>query len=88
VSAAGADDEAGVAEAHHELFEVRPRQVLVGGDVGQAGRARPEPTPELDHQADAVFALRAEGDGARTMKGRPGGVAGLRLCQGSVLNPE
>src|SRR5258707_1272521 len=82
--AAGADDEAGIAEAHHELFEVRPRQVLVGGDVGQAGRASPEPPPELDHQADTVFALGAEGDGTRTMEGRPGRVAGLLLCQGRV----
>ena len=40
VGAAGADDEAGLAQAHDELLEVGPREVLLGGDLGQAGRAR------------------------------------------------
>ena len=40
VRAAGRDDEAGLAEAHDELLEVGPRQVLLGGDLGERGRAR------------------------------------------------
>ena len=38
VRAARARDEAGFAEAHDELLEVGARQVLLGGDLGQAGR--------------------------------------------------
>ena len=86
--AAGAGDEAGVAEAHDELLEVGPRQVLVGGDVRQAGRSGPEPTPELDHEPHAVLALRTEGDGARSMEGRAGRGGGQRLRQWTILNPE
>ena len=40
VGAAGADDEAGLAQADDELLQVGPRQVLLGGDLGQRGRAR------------------------------------------------
>ena len=72
VGAAGADDEAGVAEAHDELLEVRPREVLLGGDLGQAGRPGPVVPGELDHEPDAVLALRAEGDGAGAVEGGTG----------------
>ena len=40
VGAAGADDEAGFAQAHDELLEVGARQVLLGGDLREARRAR------------------------------------------------
>jgi hypothetical protein len=39
---------------------------------------------ELDHQPDAVFALRREGHGAAAVEGWPAG--GVR--QETVLNPE
>jgi hypothetical protein len=42
---------------------------------------------ELDHQADAVLALRAEGDGAAAVEGEL--LRGRRRDgQGTVLNPE
>ena len=90
MGAAGAGDEAGVAEAHHELLEVGPREVLVGGDLGEARRPGPEPPAELDHQPDAVLALRAEGDGAGAVERRAMAWRGgrERLRQGTVLNPE
>ena len=40
VRAAGADDEAGLAQADDELLEVGAREVLLGGDLGQAAPAR------------------------------------------------
>ena len=64
VGAARADDEAGFAQADDELLEVGAREVLLGRDLGQGRRTGPVVPPELDHQADAVLALRAEGDGA------------------------
>ena len=68
VGAAGAHDEAGVAQADHELLEVGPRQVLLGGDLGQAGRPGAVVAAELDHQPNAVLALRREGDGAAAVE--------------------
>ena len=71
VAAAGApgrDDESGVAQAHHELLEVRSRELLFGGDLGQAGRPGAVVASELDHQPDAVLALRREGDGAAAVE--------------------
>ena len=100
VGAARAGDEARVAEAHHELLEVGPRQVLVRGDLGEARGTGPEPTAQLDHQPDAVFALRAEGDGAasrgttagRDGRGAPGSADGSsmagRASRHDAPNPE
>ena len=71
--AAGRDDEAGVAEAGHQLLEVGAREVLVERDLGEARRPGPVAPPELDHEPDAVLALRAEGDGAGSVEGRARG---------------
>ena len=75
VAAAGAarrGDEAGVPEARDELLQVGARQVLVRGDLGEAGGPGPVAPPELDHQAHAVLALRGEGDGAGSVVARAG----------------
>ena len=74
VGAAGAHDEAGLAQADDELLEVGAREVLLGGDLGERRRTGPEVAPELDHQPHAVLALRAEGDGAAAVEGRSRGV--------------
>ena len=76
--AAGGDDEAGVPEARHELLQVGARQVLVRGDLREAGRPGAVAAPELDHEPDAVLALRGEGDGAGSMEARA-------VRQGSIL---
>ena len=81
VAAAGAArgrDEAGVPEAGDELLQVGARQVLVQRDLGEAGRPGAVAAPELDHEPDAVLALRGEGDGAGTMEARA-------VRQGSIL---
>ena len=70
VGATGAHDEAGFAQADDELLEVGAREVLLGGDLGERRRTGPVVPPELDHQAHAVLALRAEGDGAAAVEGR------------------
>ena len=91
VGAAGAGDEAGIAEAHDELLEIGPGEVLVGGHLGEARRTGAEPPTELDHQPDAVLALRAERDRARAVErqARVRGGCGRDLArQGKVLNPE
>ncbi len=72
VGAARADDEAGLAQVDDELLEVGPGQVLLGGDAGQAGRSGAVVAGELDHEPDAVLALRGERDGARAVVARPG----------------
>ena len=72
VGAAGAETPAGVAEAHDELLEIGARQLLLGGDLGQAGRPGAVVARELDHQPDAVLALRREGDGAAAVELGPG----------------
>ena len=75
VRAAGAHDQPCFAKADDELLQVRARQVLLGGDLRERRRPHAVVTPELDHQAHAVFALRAEGDGAAAVEGeaRAGG---------------
>ena len=51
--------------------------------------ARAEVPPELDHQPNAVLALRAEGDGARAVERGPMAGGGLiRGGQEGVLNPK
>ena len=65
VGAARAGDEAGVAQADHELLQVGPRQLLVVGDLGQADRSVAVVAGELDHEAHAVLAARREVDRAR-----------------------
>ena len=85
MGAAGANDEPGFAQVHDELLEIRARQVLLGGDAGQAGRAGPVVPGELDHQAHAVLALGRERDGAgAVVRGPKDGGDGLG--QGSVLD--
>src|SRR5271157_1752513 len=75
VGAAGASHELGVAQAYDELFQVRPRQILLLGDLGQAGRPGAVAPRQLSHQAHAVFALRGEGNGAGAVVG-PSGQSG------------
>ena len=87
VGAARADHQAGFAEADHELLEVGTREVLLAGDLGKRRWTLAEVPPELDHQAHAVFALGAEGDGAAAVK-REARSGGRRGGQGGVLNPE
>ena len=84
VGASRRDDEAGVAEAHHQLLEIRPGEVLLGRDLRERGRPLAEMPAELNHEPDAVLALRRERDGAAAVEGR----AGCRVGQGTVLNPE
>ena len=67
----GAGDEARFAEVDDELLEIRAREVLLRGDLGETGRTGAVVASELDHQPDAVLALRAEGDGAGPVIGRP-----------------
>jgi hypothetical protein len=89
VCAAGAPDEAGVAEAHDQLLEVGAGKVLFGRDLREAGRALAEVSAQLDHQPDTVLALGRERDGAAAMEGRADRGVGLdRLGQGCGLNPE
>ena len=64
VRTAGADHEAGLAQADDQLLQVGPREVLLGGHPGEAGRAGAVVPRQLDHQPHAVLALRGEGDGA------------------------
>jgi hypothetical protein len=87
VGAARARDQPGIAEAHHELLEVGARELLLGGDLGEARRTLAVMPTELDHQPDAVLALRAEGDGAGAVEGGTGRGGG-RMRQGRILNPE
>ncbi len=87
VSAASAGDQPGVAEAHHELLEVGAGELLLRGDLGEARGTLPEMPPELDHEPDAVLALRAEGDGAGAVEHGPGRL-GCGVGQRRVLNPE
>ena len=68
VGAAGADDEAGLAEADDELLQVGARQVLLGGDLGERGRAGP------------VVAGRAGPSAAR--RTRPSSRRRWRRCRG------
>ena len=49
VGAAGAGHEAGIAEAHDELLEIGPGEVLVGGHLGEARRTGAEPPTKLNH---------------------------------------
>ena len=88
MGAAGADDEAGFAQVDDELLEVGARQVLLGGDPGQAGRAGAVVAGELDHQPHAVLALRREGDGAGAVVGGPldGGGSGSGGQGGSSIS--
>ena len=91
VRAPGRHDEAGVAQAHHELLEVRPGQLLLGGDLGQAGRPGAVVATELDHQPDAVLALRREGDGAAAVElgaGAQGRVLEFRLILSGLSLPD
>ena len=97
VGAAGRDDEAGVTEDERELLEVGARHVLGGGDLGEAGRPGAEMPPELDHQPNAVLALRGERDGARPVERGPmrtgrcglrGALGGRGGAQEDVLNPK
>ena len=70
--ATGAGDDARLPEGDSELLEVGPRQVLVRSDLREADGDRRvgRPAPgQLDEHADAVLALRAEGDGAGRMEG-------------------
>src|SRR4029078_7064713 len=87
VGAARARDQSGVAEAQHELLEVGAGELLLRGDLGEARGTLPEVPPELDHEPDAVLALRAEGDGAGAVKHGPGRL-GCGVGQRRVLNPE
>ena len=70
VGAARAVDEARLAQADHELLEVRPRQRLVVGHLGQADRTRAVVAGELHHQPHAVLAARREMHGATAGKDR------------------
>ena len=90
VRAAGAGHEAGVAEAHHELLEVGPGEILVGGDLGEARGPGAEAPSELDHEPDPVLTLRAEGDGTRAVERQARlGNGGRQVgSQRSRLNPE
>ena len=90
MGAAGARDEIGVAQADDQLLQVGPGEILFGGNLRQRRRPGPEMTAELDHQADAVLALRAERDGAAAMEGGPvrRGWDRRGSGQGTVLNPE
>jgi hypothetical protein len=72
VGATRAANEAGVAQAKDELFEIGSRQFLLLGYLGQARGAAPVPAGELSHQAHPVLALRGEGNGAGAVV-RPGG---------------
>ncbi len=76
--AAGTRHEPRFAEPEGELLEVGARELLFGGDLGERGRPGAVVAPELDHEPDAVLALRREGDGAAA-------VVGGALAQGSVL---
>ena len=71
VGAARGDDEAGVAKHERELLEVCPRHVLGRGDLRERRGPCAEMPPELDHQPNAVLALRAERDGARAVERGP-----------------
>ena len=80
VRAAGAGHETGLAKADDELLEIGAREVLLGGDLGQARRTRPVVAPELDHEPDAVLALRGEGDGAAAVVGEAGGSGSVTVA--------
>ena len=90
VCAAGAGHETGLAEADDQLLEIRAREVFLGGDLRERRRTHAVMAPELDHQPDAVLALRGEGDGAAAViagrvaqRGRDGGRGS---GQGNVLD--
>src|SRR4051794_25676969 len=69
VGAARAGHEARVPKHDRELLEVRPREVLLGGHLGEARRSGADVPAELDHQSNAVLALRAEGERTRAVEG-------------------
>ena len=71
--AARAGDEAGLAQADHELLQVGPGQVLVVGHLGQADGSVPVVAGQLHHQADAVLAAGREVEGAGRGEGRSHG---------------
>ena len=50
-------DQAGLAQARHEVLEVGQRQAVVGGDLRERDRLLAGPPSELDHHAHAVLGL-------------------------------
>ena len=94
VRAAGAGHQAGLAQADDELLEVGAREVLLGGDLGQRGRAR----ARRDDRAGPSAGRRTRPSSkrrSRRCRGRPGdgsggsarGLDGLgRGGQGNVLD--
>ena len=78
MGAASGTDEAGVAQDERELLEMRPWEVVLSRDLGEAGRPAAVVAAELDHEPDAVLTLRRERDRAGPVEARSVGGCGVR----------